>query len=182
MKFQMTKEIAREFFDYNQSNGQLFIKKRDRKWFDSSAEQGRFNTRWAEKILKTKDKDGYVIMTISKTRFTAHSIIWIYMTGKPPEHETDHINGIRDDNSWANLRPVTRGENLKNKSVTNRTPCLVLGVSFLPELNKYRARISANGTTTYHLGVFTALWDAICARKSAERKYGYHENHGKALI
>ena len=33
-----------------------------------------------------------------------------------------------------------------------------------------------------NLGNFIELKDAIDARKKAEKKYGYHENHGKVFI
>lgn len=52
----------------------------------------------------------------------------------------------------------------------------VTGV-FKQENGIWRSYMQANGETI-RLGNFKYKWDAICARKSAERKHGFHENHG----
>jgi len=46
--------------------------------------------------------------------------------------------------------------------------------------NKYRVRIRTDNTEKY-LGLFESFFEACCVRKSAENKYGFHENHGKTL-
>lgn len=54
----------------------------------------------------------------------------------------------------------------------------VAGVHFRKCRNKWRARIMVDGIDI-HLGHFSDKFEAICARKSANNKYGFHENHGK---
>lgn len=51
-------------------------------------------------------KTGYVEMRVCNSLFQAHRLAFLYMTGTFPERPltVDHINGIRDDNRWCNLR------------------------------------------------------------------------------
>src|SRR5689334_23137294 len=43
--------------------------------------------------------NGYVVISLGRVwRVRAHQLAWLYMTGEWPEHDIDHINGIRTDN------------------------------------------------------------------------------------
>jgi hypothetical protein len=44
----------------------------------------------------------------------ASRLAFLYMTGNWPENQIDHINGVRSDDRWSNLRNATHGENLRN--------------------------------------------------------------------
>ena len=46
---------------------------------------------------------------------------------------------------------------------------------------KWAAAIYVNGKLIY-LGGYKKIFDAACARKSAERKYGFHLNHGRKAV
>ncbi|SWJ13234.1 HNH endonuclease [Klebsiella pneumoniae] len=54
-----------------------------------------------------------------------------------------------------------------------------MGVYWVKADRKWRVRIGVNGKYV-SVGVFSNLEDALEARKTAEIKYGYHENHGRA--
>jgi hypothetical protein len=58
---------------------------------------------------------GYRKIKISGRRHYAGRLAWLYMTGSPPEREIDHINGIRDDDRFENLREATRWQNNANR-------------------------------------------------------------------
>lgn len=90
----------------------------------------------------------------------------------------DHINGIRTDNSFKNLRCVTRSENLKNSSVRSDNKSGTVGVSWAKEKGKWCVRIGTDDGYK-NLGYFKDKDLAIKKRKEAEITYGYHKNHGK---
>ena len=69
------------------------------------------------------DKDGYVKISIDEVKHQAHRLAWLYMTGSypPADMQVDHINGVRDDNRWCNLRLVTHTENQAYRIESGRT-------------------------------------------------------------
>lgn len=48
--------------------------------------------------------------------YKASRLAWLYMTGEWPKYEMDHINHVKDDNRWVNLRDVTPAENCANRT------------------------------------------------------------------
>ena len=118
---------------------------------------------------------GYVRIQHKGKRYFAHRLAFLYMTGKMPKY-VDHINGIRDDNSWKNLRTATKIINCQNaaKPKSNTSGCI--GVRKRDGM--WIAKIGVNNKSI-HLGTFLDKRDAIKARKQAERKYGFHPNHGR---
>jgi len=126
------------------------------------------------------DVNGYVKIGIKGAHYFAHRLAFLYVNGRFPEKHTDHINGIRTDNSFSNLRCVTRQENQRNqkKPITNTSG--VVGVSWAKNRNKWESKIKVSGKTI-HLGRHFSFFEAVCARKSAERLYSFHVNHGRSV-
>ncbi len=118
---------------------------------------------------------GYVQFQYQGQTYKAHRVIWLCIHGCWPG-ELDHINGNRADNRIENLREVTRQENLRNQKVRINSSTGVMGVT--RDGKKWRARIRVNGKFI-HLGYFDAMEGAVAARKAADIKYGFHENHGR---
>jgi hypothetical protein len=52
--------------------------------------------------------DGYPRLRLDGQMFLSHRVIWCWMTGEWPKLVVDHINGVRSDNRWANLREAHR--------------------------------------------------------------------------
>ena len=92
--------------------------------------------------------------------------------------QVDHINHDRTDNRIENLRLVNANENGKNQKASVRNKSGVVGVSWKKSKNKWHSQIMVNGKQI-HLGFFDNIDEAKKARIDAERKYGFHENHGK---
>lgn len=132
-------------------------------------------------IIGCKIKKGYYVINLLGSQYRAHRLAWLYMTGEFPENDIDHINHIRYDNRFINLRSVSRVENGKNQSKQCRNTSGITGVSWSESRGKWTAYICSNGKS-YGLGRFYDKFNAICARKSAERKYGFHANHGENPI
>ena len=103
----ITQEYLKEILTYDPSTG-IFIWKK------------RMNGFVAEGTIAGNKKDnGYVQLRIKKKSYLAHRLVFLYMIGSFPKNETDHINRIRNDNRWCNLRDVTHFENQHNKVNNN---------------------------------------------------------------
>ncbi|MBY0498862.1 MAG: HNH endonuclease [Nitrosomonas sp.] len=133
----------------------------------------------AGSIYTSRGKKYKTAMLLGKQN-TCHRLAWLYMTGSFPEKEIDHINGNGLDNRWANLREVSHLENCKNIRLSDKNRNGIIGINFHKRLNKWQVGISSD-TKQLHIGYFDNLFDAACARKSAEKKYGYHPNHGRGI-
>ena len=124
-----------------------------------------------------RNPTGYIRMKVGGKLYLAHRLAFLYMTGKWPEDQVDHINHIRDDNRWCNLREVSHQENHKNQSKPKSNTSGVTGVCWCKRYKKWKAQIKVEGKVK-NLGSFTSKEDATKARKEAEIKYGFHDNHG----
>ena len=122
--------------------------------------------------------NGAIYINLRGRRYMAHRLAWLYVHGEWPEHDIDHIDHDPSNNRIVNLRSVTHQENGKNQSLSKLNKSGVSGVSFHKQTGKWTAQIFNNRKRIY-LGVFVDKFIAICARKSAENKYGYHANHGR---
>lgn len=129
-------------------------------------------------IAGSIEAEGYRVIRIDKKLYKAHRIAWLYMTGSWPKNQIDHINHIRDDNRWANFKEATNQENQRNASLRKDNVSGVAGVCWSKADRMWRARIR-NKSERVYLGRFADKFEAICARLSANNKYGYHENHGR---
>lgn len=120
-------------------------------------------------IVGTPNKAGHLRVKITERKnknlaFAVHRIIWFMETGTDPMfHDIDHINRIKDDNRWINLRMVSRSENSFNqqKCTTEIYP----GVH--KRKNRYCARIMIDYVRV-NLGSFKTAEEAIRRRKEAE--------------
>lgn len=89
-------------------------------------------------------KIGYLRISFKNKSYLAHRLAWLYMTGKLPKNEIDHINGIKTDNRWCNLREATRSENSMNKPIQKNNTSNFPGVSFIKSTKKWRAYAKLN--------------------------------------
>lgn len=124
-----------------------------------------------------QNRKSYIQITILCKRYYAHRIIWMYMTGSFPENQIDHINGNGLDNRWSNLRSVDNFENQKNIRISKRNKSGIMGVRWNKTDKHWVAQITVSHKQI-HLGCSKNLFEIACARKSAEIKYNFHDNHG----
>ena len=123
----------------------------------------------------TLNRKPYLKVTIKNTQILAHRLAWFLFYKKWPSNNIDHKNGNGLDNRIKNLRDVSHSENQKNRRLSSNNKTGVTGVYF--SRNKFLAQIKSDGEKFY-LGRFDSFFEACCARKSAERRLGFHENHG----
>jgi hypothetical protein len=88
---------------------------------------------------------GYLLVRLPQGLYPAHRLIWFLVTGEwPPSGMViDHINGVRHDNRWANLRLATEGQNRINSPASRRGSTGYRGVTRCR--GKFRAQIKING-------------------------------------
>ena len=69
------------------------------------------------------DKNGYITIAVDRVKHQAHRLAWLYMTGSHPSDDLliDHINRIKDDNRWENLREATPSQNCRNREYGARS-------------------------------------------------------------
>ncbi len=116
--------------------------------------------------------DGYVYIMINRERFLAHRLAWLYMTGSFPQMEVDHIDRVRSNNSWNNLRSVSTQQNSFNRSIHSNNKTGFKGVCFEKREGKFKASIRFNGRTR-HLGYFSTAEEASqCYRLAAIKLHG----------
>lgn len=170
--------VLREALDYNPETGQLIWKKRPREHFATARGMNIFNNRDAGKPAGRVDTKGYPEIRIFGKTIRAHQIAWAFQTGYWPANLIDHINGDRADNRWCNLREVSHAENVKNKALDSRNTSGVVGVCWDKQEGRWRAQIGVN-RGVIKLGSYINFDDAVAARKAAEQRFGFHENHGR---
>lgn len=114
---------------------------------------------------------GYVVISIGGVKHRAHRLAWLFMTGNWPTEQIDHINGVRADNRFANLRDVGHEINVHNRRRANRNSKTgVLGVT--PYKGKFAANIYVGGRHK-RLGRFATVEAAYAAYRTA--KAAFHE-------
>ena len=129
-------------------------------------------------IAGYKHYKGYLQITFKDEKYYLHRLAWLYMTGDMPIKQIDHINRIKTDNRYFNLREVSSQENHRNLPKRKDNTSGTTGVSWEKITSKWRASIHISGKKIY-LGCYAELKDAIEARKEANIKYKFHVNHGK---
>jgi hypothetical protein len=115
--------------------------------------------------VRTKSANGYFRVRINGgNEIPVHRIIWKMMTGFDPRWEIDHVNGVRHDNRWKNLREATRKQNNHNMPIRSDNKTGFKGVGF--SRGRYIARIIKDGKKHY-LGSFWSPEEASEAYKKA---------------
>lgn len=161
---EFTQQDLLNVFDYDEATGNLTSK------VDT--------TRYSKNDLVTyKNTVGYLIVVIGRKEYLAHRIIWFIKTGSFPLGQIDHIDHVRDNNSWNNLREVEPRDQQLNMGLHTNNTSGVMGVRQLKS-GKFYAYIMVN-RKQISLGSYITLDEAKAARQVAEAKYGFHVNHGK---
>lgn len=130
--------------------------------------------------LAGDSRDGYWRIRIKRKAWRAHRLAWFITYGEVPNRGIDHINRNRSDNRMVNLRLASSQENSRNLPLSKANKTGITGVFWNRSKGKWEAKIKVHYKDVL-LGRFNNLFEACCARRSAEIKYNFHPNHGKAL-
>jgi hypothetical protein len=115
-------------------------------------------------------RSGYIIIGINQKEYRAHRLAWLYVHGKMPNKFIDHINSIKSDNRFSNLREATKSENAMNVKLSPKNKSGYKGVSWNKEKCKWKVALKLNGKQK-HFGYFNDLEFASLVAKEAIDKY-----------
>lgn len=124
-----------------------------------------------------KKDTGYVIINHNRTLYRAHRLAFLFM-GVRLDGYVDHINRIRHDNRWVNLRQSTLSQNNYN-SCTRHCASGIKGVYWDKRKLKWYSRIQFNSVSKF-LGYYNTpeeAHEAYC--KAADKYHGEFANYGK---
>lgn len=157
MEHPLTHERLKELFGYNPETG-LFTR------LVALAKSS-----YVGEVAGTLDPKGYIVLGIDYKLYLGHRLAWFYMTGEWPSKHIDHIDGVRSNNCFANLREASVSENAQNVTKSRKdSKSGFLGV--FKHGVKWTARITINGKTK-HLGLFTTPELASEAYVAAKREF-----------
>lgn len=154
----ITRQEVKRFFSYNAETGVIFWKERP----------ARARHIFAGDVAGTDHGDGYVSISFKRRKYLRHRLAWFYVYGTWPK-ELDHINNIPGDDRIANLRPVTRSQNVMNSKPFKNTKSGHKGVFYLGRAYKtkpWRAYITKN-KRRINLGLFATVEEAARVRNLA---------------
>ncbi len=174
---ELTAETVRKLLRYDPKAGELYWRRRSQKWFPSKKAWKTWNVRFSGQRALTAISRGYRVGFVLSKYCTAHRIIWLMMTGEWPNH-IDHVNGIRNDNRWCNLRSVSQAQNNKNKRIGKNNKSGQLGVYWNKSEDRWVSQIYIDGKCKY-LGHYVDFDEACTVRKQAELEYHFNPNHGR---
>lgn len=153
--------------------------------FVYNEDTGVFTWRIKKKQMNVGDDAGYVDsgryrkIKVNNVAYPAHRLAWMYVHGREPENQIDHINKNMDDNSIKNLRDVTITENAQNQRLASNNTSGITGVYWKESRKRWVVTIMVNGKVIF-LGRYKNIGDAKTARLEGQKKYNFHENHGKS--
>lgn len=162
----LTQERLKELLHYDPETG-VFI------WL-----VGRGGGAKAGDVAGSFDAKGYIVIVIKGAIYRAHRLAWLYIYGEWPEYQVDHENREKKDNRIINLRAATNAENCRNQGKAKNNTSGITGVAWRENCGHWWAQIMVDGKSIY-LGSFKDKFEAICARMSANNRYGFHSSHGR---
>lgn len=113
----------------------------------------------------------YRSINVDGRYYSEHRLVFLYMVGRLPgkRMRVDHINHVRDDNRWSNLREVTNSENMQNQTrPMSSNKVGLLGVS-PGRGGKFIASIFLNGKAR-RIGQYDCKHEAHAAYVAEKRK------------
>lgn len=111
----------------------------------------------------------YLFIRIDGDLHRAHRLAWLYVHGKMPVGDLDHIDGDGGNNAISNLRIATRSQNNANKRREDkRNRSGFKGVSWNAACGRWQAHIKVNRKSKY-LGLFDTPEEAHLAYCAAAK-------------
>lgn len=122
-------------------------------------------------VAGTPDRKGYTIIRVDAVMYRAHRLAFLYMTGGWPAEQVDHVNRVKSDNRWVNLRCADANVNAQNHvSPRSDNKAGYRGVCWRKSSKCFVAQIQRDGKRKC-LGYFKSAEEAYAAYCRAREKY-----------
>lgn len=155
----LTAERLREVLSYDAETGAF-------RWKEQLAPRGKIGMIAGNVADATRRRT----IRIDKKLYLEHRLVWLFVHGRWPTNQIDHIDGDPGNNRLANLREATQSQNNFNQGLRRNNSSGIKGVSWDAARKKWAARISANGKVRA-LGRFETKEDAARAHHFAALTY-----------
>lgn len=148
---------------------------RAREVLDYDPLTGAFTWKAKHSQMKAGDRAGYQMpigyreIRVGSERHYEHRLAWLFVHGRWPYGQIDHINHSRNDNRIANLRDCTHAENHQNLPMKRTNSSGFIGVSRDKRKGWWRAQITVNYRNKC-LGRFRTPEEAHAAYLEAKRR------------
>ncbi len=164
----ITAAELRAILHYDPETGIFTWRERPLSHFAAKGSWIYWNARFSMKPAGIIDSRRYVRVSINNRTYEIHRLAWLYVTGKWPSEQIDHINLDRADNRFCNLREATRSQNSANTSKRIDNSSGAKGVYWSRKTKKWRAQIGHKGKRI-HLGLFNEKEAAAAAYERAAK-------------
>lgn len=155
----LTHEVASKYLKYDPSTGLFYCT--GVKYCNKPAGS------LAGCLHKTK---GYIYVSIAGKTYRAQRIAFLLMTGRHPDYQIDHINGIKSDNRWCNLRDIPAQGNCANRGMFKNNTSGCKGVVWQKNQKKWQVLCRVKGNQ-YYMGAYSSLEEAAAVAKSTYEMY-----------
>ena len=176
IKDDLTAEYVRSALHYDPETG-VFT------WRWRADMRPQWNATFAGKVAgrtrrPKKSRTAYRDISINNSRYMAHRLAWLYMTGEWPSERLDHRDNDGLNNRWLNLREATNSENMANNRRQRNNTSGFKGVSWSKVMQLYHAYIWHDGKR-HHLGYFNTPEEAHQAYlREAQERFGEFAHAG----
>lgn len=117
----------------------------------------------------TRGGKAYHHIQIDGVKHKRSRLAFLYMEGRWPSDQIDHISGNSLDDRWINLRDVTATQNAWNHKKRARRLDMPMGVR-VNSSGRFAARIGVNGKQI-QIGTFDTIEEAASAYQLGRKKY-----------
>jgi hypothetical protein len=157
----LTVQRVRDVLDYEAGSGVF-------RWKKQLAARGKVGT----VAGNVADATGRRTIRIDGELYLEHRLVWLYVHGRWPVDQIDHVDGNAGNNRLNNLREATNQQNNFNKGLPKNNTSGIKGVSWDTARQKWTARIRIHGKVKC-LGRYASKDAAAYAyRAVAERYHG----------
>tara|TARA_R110002124_G_scaffold24569_5_gene89892 strand:- start:1766 stop:2269 length:504 start_codon:yes stop_codon:yes gene_type:complete len=165
----LTQNRLKELFSYNPLTG-VFTRKVKLSYKSKIGE-----------VVGCLTKAGYLTTQVNGKSYRLHRLAYFYMTGDWP-NITDHINGVKTDNRWTNLRSCTQQQNTFNQKISSNNTSGFKGVSWVSKRKKWYVTVGGHKPNP-HVGAFDSLEEAaIVAKRVQAEVHGVYACSGQKSI